>query len=379
MHGPKQKNWRHRKKERQEELAKLEADKKIAAQLRKERIDERKKADQEAEQRLNDIVDRYKVAANKAQTEQRLNDIVERYKVAANKAQTRAIILAMKQGTDFNMVTMETEMNTTDMTGVDSECGQHDIDAEVDISCEDVLEELLLMENEDEFEGTEDGDEHDNTDCNTEDCDGSRLKVNNAIFLTQWMETYNVSITGVDALLQHHREVFEKVCQKNNQNVLNNFLDLMPTAVKDCQATLAKHMSFPKFTAHVSKLCTDCALLFPTAGPCKQCGCRKSKTVKWVEFDIEAVIKLQIAERANVWLDHAVDTECDARAKSGRKKEVYDGAMWKRHRVHQFWDDDPRHLSLAATADGFGLHRKSITQISLEVTCMLFSTCTASR
>ena len=138
-------------------------------------------------------------------------------------------------------------------------------------------------------------------------------------------------------------------------------------------------MSFPKFTAHVSKLCTDCALLFPTAGPCKQCGSRKSKTVKWVEFDIEAVIKLQIAERANVWLDHAVDTECDARAKSGRKKEVYDGAMWKRHRVHQFWDDDPRHLSLAATADGFGLHRKSITQISLEVTCMLFSTCTASR
>ena len=161
--------------------------------------------------------------------------------------------------------------------------------------------------------------------------------------------------------------------------MLNNFLDLMPTAVKDCQATLAKHMSFPKFTAHVSKLCTDCALLFPTAGPCKQCGSRKSKTVKWVEFDIEAVIKLQIEERANVWLDHAVDTECDARAKSGRKKEVYDGAMWKPHRVHQFWDDDPRHLSLAATADGFGLHRKSITQISLEVTCMLFKTCTASR
>ena len=43
--------------------------------------------------------------------------------------------------------------------------------------------------------------------------------------------------------------------------------------------------------------------------------------------------------------------------------------MWKLHRHYHFRcvPDDPRHLSFAITADGFGFHRKSLTQISLEV------------
>lgn len=177
-----------------------------------------------------------------------------------------------------------------------------------------------------------------------------------SLWLVDHKLKHKLSEAAIDAWLKHSNT--------NGNGTIKSY--------KNAVETISDTVDIPQHWVHTDDLCIDCGERLTRSAPgaspaCIRCNGVESKTTSWVECSVQDQIQLLVNSEASTWLFHAMDPEASLRKEKGVKLETHDGELWHAVRREQFGDDDPRHLLLALTCDGFGKHRKSLFAFVLEI------------